>query len=73
MPNIGVTMITGRILASGHHVRRERIRQVIRRVDPLSTALRAPSGRRPYSVPGPNCLWHIGKLKTTSFFFDIEP
>ena len=71
MPNIGVTMITGRVLASGHHVRRERIRQVIRRVDPLSTALRAPSGltsRRPYSVPGPNCLWHIGKLETYLLF-----
>ena len=58
--------MTGRIHACGHHVQRERIRQALRRVDPLSAALQAPGGltsRRPYSVPGPNSLWHIGKPK----------
>ena len=63
MPNIGVSIITGRIHACGHHVQRERIRQAVRSVDPLSAALQAPGGltsRRPYSVPGPNSLWHIG-------------
>ena len=55
MPNIGVTIITGRIHVVGHHVQREGIRQALRRVDPLSAALQAPGGltsQRPYSVPG---------------------
>lgn len=37
----------------------------LRTADPLSAALRWPGGltvRRPYSVAGPNSLWHIGEL-----------
>ena len=44
---------------------RDRVRQAIRVTDPLSVALRslpAVISRRPYSVPGPNSLWHIGTL-----------
>ena len=44
-------------------VTRERIRSTLRLLDPLGSALRWPSGltrRRPYSVAGPNSLWHIG-------------
>ena len=41
---------------------REQIRETIRRTDPLNTALRwhGTTARQPYSVPGPNSLWHIG-------------
>ena len=49
----------------GYKVTRERLRQTIRSIDPLHTALRWRGGltaRRPYCVPGPNSLWHIGKL-----------
>ena len=44
---------------------RDRLRRVMRESDPLSAAFRCPGGatkRRPYSVPGPNSLWHMGKL-----------
>ena len=63
-PNIGESMVIGRFCAMGFRVAREDVRQAIRETDPLNTALRWPgglTGRRPYSVPGPNSLWHIGK------------
>ena len=43
---------------------RQRVRHAIQLSDPLNTPLRWGAGivtRRPYSVPGPNSLWHIGK------------
>ena len=46
-----------------NHVTRSRLRQAIHDVDPINTALRwggTVRSRRPYSVPGPNSLWHIG-------------
>ena len=48
----------------GYRVPREKIRNVIRATDPTNTALqwRSLTPRRPYSVPGPNSLWHIGKI-----------
>ncbi len=64
MPAIGETLVVGRLHASGVFVTRERVRCAIRSVDPLNTSLRSPHGltrRRPYSVPAPNSLWHIGK------------
>ena len=64
-PTMGETMVWGRLQSLGCSVTREQLRQSIRRTDPLHTALRSPSAaisRRPYSVPGPNSLWHIGKL-----------
>ena len=64
MPEIGESMVWGRLRSMGLQVTRERVRQAIRRTDPLNTALRWRDlvSRRPYSVPGPNSLWHIGKL-----------
>ena len=62
-PNMGETMAVGRFRALGFQVTRDQVRQAIRETDPLNTALRWPGGltsRRPYSVPGPNSLWHIG-------------
>ena len=62
-PYIGESMILGQLRALNIQASRERVRHVIRRIDPLNTALRWGgnlSSRRPYSVPGPNSLWHIG-------------
>ena len=63
-PEIGEVMIMGRIRSMGYKVSRQRLRQEIRNSDPLHVALRWRGGltsRHPYSVPGPNSLWHIGK------------
>ena len=62
-PELGEVMVMGRIRSMGYKVTRDRLRRVIRLIDPLHTALRWRGGltsRRPYSVPGPNSLWHIG-------------
>lgn len=62
LPDLGQSMLAGRLRGMGLHVTRDRIREAVRRSDPLNTALRWHSVtiRRPYSVPGPNSLWHIG-------------
>ena len=62
-PYVGESMILGQLRALNVQVSRERVRCAIRVVDLLNTALRWGgnlSSRRPYSVPGPNSLWHIG-------------
>ena len=61
-PNLGQTMMLGLVRAQGYYVSRARLRDAIRRIDPLNTALRwhAITHRRQYSVPSPNSLWHIG-------------
>ena len=63
-PALGEVMIWGMIRARGFNVSRERLRRALRNTDPLHTALRWRgnlTARHPYSVPGPNSLWHIGK------------
>ena len=68
-PNMGETMFLGQLRSLDYSVTRERVRHVIRDLDPLNIALRSPRGltaRRPYSVPGPNSLWHIGM---SGYFF----
>ena len=63
LPYLGEVMVLGRLRAMGYHVTRWRVRQVIQDTDPINRALRWGSNlhvRRPYSVPGPNSLWHIG-------------
>lgn len=63
LPYIGQVMVMGILRSRGYQVSRERVRECIRLTDPLNTALRwrgTPRHRRPYSVPGPNSLWHIG-------------
>ena len=59
----GITMMCGNIRSRGIIVTRDRVRRAIKMIDPLGGALRWPSKvrRRPYSVAGPNSLWHIGK------------
>ena len=62
-PTLGVTLVIGRLRSMGYKVSRERVRSALRRADPLSSALRLAGGlsrRQPYSVAGPNSLWHIG-------------
>lgn len=64
-PALGETMLWGRLKSMGFHVTRSRLRFAIREVDPLQRALRWSAQlarRQPYSVPGPNSLWHIGEL-----------
>ena len=64
VPTIGETMVMGHLRAHGYSVTRERMRQAIHATDPINTSLRWRgnlSHRRPYSVPGPNSLWHLGK------------
>jgi hypothetical protein len=59
---VGESLVTGSLRSRGYRVSRERVRQALRSSDPLSSALRWPGGlthRRPYSVAGPNSLWHI--------------
>ena len=63
LPVIGETIAIGRLRSLGFHITRERVRQSLRSTDPINTTLRWRanlSQRRPYSVPGPNSLWHIG-------------
>lgn len=66
MPDSGERMINGVLRLNGVVVQRERLRKVIRDVDPINTTLRwnARIVRRPYAVPGPNYLWHIGMYET---------
>jgi len=54
-------MMSGYLRAGGIIVQRDRARQSLRRVDPLSSAARWSHTvtRRLYSVPTPNSLWHI--------------
>ena len=61
-PDAGERLIQTDIRSRGIKVVRERLRTVIRDVDPLGTSLRwnAKLSRKQYSVPGPNSLWHIG-------------
>lgn len=63
LPYSGITMICGSIRSKGISVSRDRVRRAIKSVDPIGGALRWPPQirRRPYSVPGPNSLWHIGE------------
>ena len=71
-PNMGETMVLGQLQSRHYSVTRERVRQVLRDLDPLNVALRSPRGltaRRPYSVPGPNSLWH--NIGMNNFFIRV--
>ena len=65
-PNIGESLVIARLHSVGYHVPRARVRSAIRITDPINTALRwrgISTIRRPYSVAGPNSLWHIGNTR----------
>jgi hypothetical protein len=68
-PYVGESLVTGRLRSLGYLVTREKVRQVLPSVNPISSALRWPGvlrHRRPYSVAGRNSLWHIGKYNKLS-------
>ena len=63
-------MVIGHVRSLGYNVTRSRIRNAVRVADPINVALRWQGNltvRRPYSVPGPNSLWHIGMYVLHSF------
>ena len=63
LPYSGQTVILGYLRSLGQYTTRARFRESMRRTDPLNTVQRWGGGahqRRPYSVPGPNSLWHLG-------------
>ncbi|CAB3995673.1 Retrovirus-related Pol poly [Paramuricea clavata] len=67
-PNIGQARLLGVLRSRGLNIQRRRVRNCLRSIDPIGTALRwrSPIYRRKYSVPTPNALWHIdGNHKLT--------
>ncbi|XP_046863141.1 uncharacterized protein LOC124456874 [Xenia sp. Carnegie-2017] len=60
-PNAGEVMVQGHLRAKGVNVQRNRIRSIIKEVDPRGVETRSSLRirRRRYSVPCPNYLWHI--------------
>ena len=60
-PNIGQSRMVGALRARGINIQRHRVRDCLRRIDPVGTALRWNPRiyRRKYNVPHPNALWHI--------------
>ena len=62
MPDVGQRMVQGLLRSQGITVPQRRIRESLKRVDPINVGLRwrPRIQRKPYSVPGPNSLWHIG-------------
>ena len=63
LPDAGEKLILGKLKSMGYNVTRVRVRDTLRSVDPINTALRWQgeiTACRPYSVPEPNSLWHIG-------------
>ena len=60
-PNIGQSRMLGALRSRGLHVQRWKVREIMRKIDPIGTALRWNQVvyRRKYSVPEPNALWHI--------------
>lgn len=60
-PNIGQTRLLGALRCRGLRIQRWRVRNCLRKLDPIDTALRGHVAiyRRKYSVPYPNYLWHL--------------
>jgi len=60
-PHCGEKSIHGRLRSHGIIIKRERIRDSLRRVDPsgIISRCRGILHRRKYQVPSPNELWHI--------------
>ncbi len=74
-PAMGVTMVIGKLRMKGYRASRERVRCALRSADPLTVALRWTGGlsrRQPYSVAGPNSLWHIGRCTYTYRYCNYE-
>ncbi len=71
-PNHGSRMLQGQLKSQGIRVQRHRIRESLRRIDPLGCTLRwfNTVQRRNYSVPHSQWLWHIdGNHKLIRFVY----
>ena len=62
-PNAGYRLVSSILRSVGHQIPERRVRESLRRVDPMSVAYRysrrGTVSRRQYSVPYPNALWHV--------------
>ena len=60
-PHTGLSIICGHLESFGLHIQRRRITDALQRIDPVGRSQRwhAIVRRTPYSVPGPNSLWHV--------------
>ena len=60
-PQCGKKSVSGLLWSQGYKIQRQRIRDSIRRVDPVGVQLRSrrPLHRRVYNVRSPNSLWHL--------------
>ena len=75
LPYSGQSVILGHLRNLGYYTNRVRVRESIRRTDPLNTPQRWGGGahqRRPYSVAGPNSLWHLGMKMHISGLFGLH-
>ena len=64
LPGIGERMLMGHFKSLGHRVQRQRLRESIKRVDPIGLEHRRQMiqrriTRRVYNVPHPHYIWHI--------------
>lgn len=74
-PNIGERRLMGALRCRHIRVQRRRMRNCLKRLDPIGTALRwrPVIYRRKYSVPCPNALWHIdGNHKLIRYRFVVH-
>ena len=60
-PDICRSRMFGALRSLGLHIQRWKVREILRKIYPVGTALRWNKAiyRRKYSVPCPNALWHI--------------
>ena len=69
MPYCGLQMVLGSLRDKGIKVSRDRVREALFSLDPLHKSFwPSPTTRRPYSVAGPNSLWHIGMYNSNLNF-----
>ena len=74
---IGYRMVKGHLRSLGINIQERRVREAMRRVDPIGVARRWSRNRiihrRVYSVPHPNALWHIdGHMSLIRWGFTIH-
>lgn len=74
-PYAGESYVSGGLRARGIFVQRNRIRDILSKIDPVGRALRrrAAIQRRQYNVKAPNHLWHMdGNHKLVNWRFVIH-
>ncbi|RHZ81757.1 hypothetical protein Glove_117g320 [Diversispora epigaea] len=74
-PNAGQVIIMGALKGRGIKIKRQRLRESLRRIDPFGISARWAEliPRRRYQVAGPNALWHIdGNHKLINWKFVIH-